>query len=170
MLGSMRSFLLVTYIACACSLRVPTVPNQKNRRSAIFSGAAALGSLATMPAFADDAAPAYVAPLPTYEDPAVAAIAARANAEAKKSIEAKEKAKQGNALLDAAGGGLNVVLTGAVVLFVGGAGAFITSLDTSGIALGQNDLEERRPLTTAEKQKYAKLTPQQKRDLGIKGL
>ena len=163
----MRSCILLAFIACASSLRVPT-PTKNNRRTAILSGAAAFGSLAIAapPAFAEGE---YVPPAPpVYEDPAIAAIAAKANSAAQKSIAAKAKAKQGNALADAAGGGLNLVLTGAVLLFVGGAGAFVSSLDTSGIALGAQ--EERRALTEAEKRKYANLTPKQKKELGIKGL
>jgi len=150
----MRCFIFLVYIACACSLRVPTAP--ASRRATVLGGASALvGSFALTapPAIADDA---------------LDAIAARANAAAEKSRAAKVKAKQGNALLDAAGSGLNVVLTGAVLLFIGGAGAFVSSLDKSGIALGGK--EERRALTEAEKRKYANLSPKEKRELGIKGI
>jgi len=141
------------YIVSASSLNVPAKP--ANRRAAVFGGAALVGSLAV------------TAP-PAHADDDIETIAARANAAAQKSRAAKEKAKQGNALLDAAGSGLNVVLTGAVLLFIGGAGAFVASLDKSGIALGGE--EERRDLTEAEKRKYANLSPKEKRELGIKGL
>ena len=101
-------------------------------------------------------------------------IAARSNEIAKKEKEAKAKASaQGDFLGDAAKGISGVVIPAAFFGVVGGAAFFASSLTKKTDALdvfAESRQEKRRPLTAAEKKKYAGLSAKEKKELGIKGL
>ena len=102
-------------------------------------------------AHAEEAALGYTPP-PAYEDAGIAAIAARnaaATAEAKtaKAQAAADKA----AVEEVAGGALNLALTGGIVLLLGAAGTFASSIFGQANEVTAFNLDRNRLASDAER-------------------
>jgi len=150
-------------VAVAVLLALPSaalrVEPLKTRRAAVFAGATLV--------------PALMLPEQAAYADAIEDIALRSNKAALEAKAAKAKAAEGSFLGDAVAGFTGVVVPAAFVTVLGGAAYFASTL------LGQTDAidvfvdskkEKRRPLTAAEKRKFANLSPKEKKELGIKDL
>ena len=120
------------------------------RRSAVI-GAAGLVLPPLGVAHAEEAALGYTPP-PAYEDAGIAAIAARnaaatAEAKAAKAQAAADKA----AVEEVAGGALNVALTGGIVLLLGAAGTFASSIFGQANEVTAFNLDRNRLASDAER-------------------
>ena len=154
----LRNTIVGLLLLQSSALRVSPLTS---RRQAVISGASLVPGLVLMPQIA-------------HAD-AIEEIAARNNAQAVKAKEAKEKAKaEGPGFLDQAANGVAGVVAPAIGLSLIGGIAFFGSqlVGQSGIVddVADNLKEKRRPLTAAEKRKYAGMSAKEKRDLGIKDL
>ena len=150
--------LVALFVMPSAALQVSPL---SSRRQAVASAARLVPGLVLLP---------QIAHADAIED-----IAARNNAAAIKAKDAKAKAKaEGPGFLDQAANGIAGVVAPAIgVSLIGGVVFFGSQLvGQSGIVddVAENLKEKRRPLTAAEKKKYASLSAKEKRDLGIKGL
>ena len=148
---SIRLTMLALLVLPSAALRVA---QPLTRRNAVAAGASLIPTLVLPPrsALADS----------------VEEIAARSNAAAMQDKANKKKAEESQGLFDAAGDAFGLLLTGGIVAILGGVGVFVSSISGQG---GETvNLDMSRPLTDAEKRKYAKLSASEKRKLGIKGL
>ena len=124
------------------------------RRSAIAAGAASL-------------VPAALVPMRAAHADALEDIAARSNAAAEEARAKRAKQAEGQALKDAAGGGFNIILSAGILTLLGGAGAFFFGIKKDADATKSFNLDNNRLLTDEEKRRYAKLSPQERKALGI---
>jgi len=150
--------LVALFVLPSAALQVSPL---SSRRQAVASAARLVPGLVLLPQIA-------------HAD-AIADIAARNNAAAAETKQAKAKAKEeGPGFLDQAGSSIaSVVAPAAGLSLIGGIAFFGSQLvGQSGIVddVADNMKEKRRVLTPAEKRKYAALSDKEKRDLGIKGL
>ena len=150
--------LVALLVLPSAALRVSPLTS---RRQAVVAGASLVPGLVLLPAIA-------------HAD-AIEDIAARSNAAAEQAKEAKAKAKaEGPGFLSEAANGLAGVVAPAALLAIAGGIAFFANgiISQSGVVddVLEKTKEKRRPLTAAEKRKYASLSAKEKRDLGIKGL